>query len=100
MKLLRNFLYLAAAVALLLLGVLFAVQNADIVPLNLLAVTLPERPVAQWLLLAFIAGTLVGMALNIGLVLRLRTALARANRRLADKASAEGGGALEAPAKD
>ena len=96
MRLLRNFIYLAAAVALLLLGVLFAVQNDANVPLNLLAVELAARPVAQWLLFAFIAGVLAGMAVNIGIMLRLRAALARANRQLS--ADNDGGGAQSPPA--
>ncbi len=38
---------------------------------------------ALWVLLAFASGGIIGMLTSIGLVLRLRTALLRANRQLA-----------------
>ena len=69
--------------AVLVLGALFAVQNTTAVPLDLLVIYLPARSVALWVLLAFAGGGVIGMLTSIGLVLRLRTALLRANRQLA-----------------
>jgi len=76
-------MYFAVAAVILILGALFAVQNTATAPLDLLVVVLPERSVALWVLLAFAAGGIIGMLTNIGLVVRLRAALARTHRRLA-----------------
>ncbi len=82
MNFIKNVVFFALAAAMLLLGALFAVQNTATAPLDLLLIQLPERSVALWVLLAFAIGGVVGMLTNIGLVMRLRTALLRANRRL------------------
>ncbi len=66
----------------LLLGMLFAVQNTALVPLDLLVIQLAERSLALWVLLAFAVGGVIGMLTCMGLVLRLRTALMQANRKL------------------
>ncbi len=83
MKLIKNLLLFIIALAMLVLGALFAAQNTAAVPLDLLVVYLPERSVALWVLLAFAIGGVIGMLTNIGLVLRLRTALLKSNRQLA-----------------
>ncbi len=83
MNFLKNLLYFAVVMATLGLGALFAVQNTATVPLDLLVIHLSERSVALWVLLAFASGGIIGMLTSIGLVLRLRTALLRANRQLA-----------------
>ena len=86
MKLIRNIFYFLVAIAMLALGALFAVQNEATVPLDLLVVSLSERSVALWILLAFALGGALGMLTSLGMILRLRTALLAANRRL-DKPS-------------
>ena len=82
MNLLKNVLYFLLALGMLALGALFAVQNEARVPLDLLVVYLPERSVALWVLLAFAAGGIAGLLTSLGIILRLRTALAVANRKL------------------
>ena len=82
-NLLRNLLYLALAVAMAAVGVLFALQNEMPVPLDLLIVSFEPRSLALWLLIAFALGGLLGMLMSSALVLRTRTALASANRQLA-----------------
>ena len=82
MNFIKNLLIFVIAVATLLLGVLFAVQNTTEAPLDLLVLSLQPRPMALWVLLAFAVGGIIGMLTNIGLVWRLRTALLRANRQL------------------
>ncbi|MFT5481443.1 MAG: putative membrane protein [Halieaceae bacterium] len=72
MELLRKLLALLVILTMLVLGVLFAVQNTHTVPLDLLVITLPERSVALWVLLAFAAGSVIGMLASAGIVLRLR----------------------------
>ncbi len=83
MQFLRKLFYFLIAVAMLALGALFAVQNEATVPLDLLVVQLPERSIALWVLLAFAIGGVVGLLTSLGMILRQRTALAAANRRLA-----------------
>ncbi len=82
MQFLRKLFYFLIAVAMLALGALFAVQNEATVPLDLLVVYLPERSVALWVLLAFAVGGVVGLLASLGIILRQRTALATARRRL------------------
>ncbi len=83
MQFLRKVLYFLIAVAMLALGASFAVQNDATVPLNLLVVQLPEHSIALWVLLAFAIGGVVGLLSSLGMILRQRTALAAANRKLA-----------------
>ncbi|MEE4191829.1 MAG: LapA family protein [Halieaceae bacterium] len=88
MQYLRNLFYFLIAVAMLALGALFAVQNEATVPLDLLVVYLPERSVALWVLLAFAVGGVAGLLASLGIILRQRTALASARRKL-DKLRAQ-----------
>ncbi len=82
MQFLRNLFYFLIAVAMLALGALFAVQNEAAVPLDLLVVYLPERSVALWVLLAFAVGGVAGLLASLGIILRQRSALASAHRKL------------------
>ncbi|MCX2981173.1 LapA family protein [Halieaceae bacterium IMCC14734] len=82
MRLLVKILMFLLLCLVLMVGVLFAVQNPEPVPLNLLLVELPERSVALWVLLGFACGGIIGMLTSLGMILRLRTSLLRANRRL------------------
>ncbi len=88
MNFLKNLLYFSIVAAMLILGALFAVQNTATVPLDLLVIYFPARSIALWVLLAFALGGVIGMLTSIGLILRLRTALLRANRQLAKQSSA------------
>ena len=82
MYILRNILLFIIALAMLALGALFAVQNDATVPLDLLVVYLPARSVALWVLLALALGGILGLLVSLGIILRLRTRLAAAHRRL------------------
>jgi putative membrane protein len=83
MKFLKKLSYLLLFLGVLALGASFAVQNRVSVPLNLLVLPPAEGTIALWVLLAFALGGITGMLTSIGLVMRLRTALLRANRQLA-----------------
>lgn len=96
MQFLRKLFYFLIAVAMLVLGALFAVQNEATVPLDLLVVHLPERSIALWVLLAFAAGGVIGLLTSLGIILRQRTALGAAHRKLAKMR----GQAAEAPAEE
>ncbi|MEP5765236.1 MAG: LapA family protein [Halieaceae bacterium] len=79
---LKNLVYFLILVAVLVIGVLFAVQNTATVPLDLLVISLSEQSIALWVLLAFAVGGVLGMLTSIGLVLRLRAQLLGAKRKL------------------
>jgi putative membrane protein len=83
MKLLISVITVALLLMVLAVGVLFAVQNTDMVALDLVVLKLPERSIALWVLLAFALGGVIGMLTSMGLVLRLRTRLASIRRQLA-----------------
>ena len=83
MKLLRNLLYVAVVLAMVAVGVLFALQNETLVPLDLLVFTFEPRSLALWLLLAFAIGGILGMLASSALLVRNRAALGSANRQLA-----------------
>ena len=98
MNFLRNLVYFLVVIAMLVLGVLFAVQNTVAVPLDLLVITLAERSLALWVLLAFAVGGVIGMLTSLGMVLRLRTELMGARRKLAKLDAAAAAPEVETPA--
>jgi len=83
MKLLRNLLTLLIALAMVGVGVLFALQNKAPVPLDLLVYTLEPRSLALWILCALALGGLLGLAASSLVLLRMRAALRVAKRQLA-----------------
>jgi putative membrane protein len=85
MKALIRIAVVALLLAILAIAILFAVQNTATVPLDLLVISLPERSVALWVLLAFSLGGVVGMLTSVGVVWRLRVRLLSANRQLHKK---------------
>lgn len=64
----------------LLLGILFAVNNQQAIPLDLIWIELPPASLSLWLLLALACGVILGMLAMTGIYLRLRTLLTRAQR--------------------
>lgn len=87
MGFLRKLLALALALAMAAVGVLFALQNADPVPLDVLVMTLPPRSLALWVLGALAIGGLLGLLLSSIAVLRLRGRLMAARRQVANAQS-------------
>ncbi len=83
MGFLRKLLALVLAVAMAGVGILFALQNPDPVPLDVLVMTLPPRSLALWVLGALAIGGVLGMLLSSLAVLRLRTRLVAARRQIA-----------------
>lgn len=79
----RKLFALAMALAMAGVGVLFALQNAEPVPLDVLVMTLPPRSLALWVLGALAIGGLSGVLLSSFAVLRLRTRLIAARRQVA-----------------
>ena len=83
MKILGTVLSILVALAMLGLGMLFALQNKVPVPLDVLIYTFEPRSLALWVLLAFAAGGLAGLLLSSLITLRQRAALASTRRQLA-----------------
>ena len=64
MKKLRTLLYILILLAGVALGVLFALQNTQAVPLDLLVFTFAPRSLALWVLAAFALGGLAGLLVS------------------------------------
>ncbi|EED33759.1 conserved hypothetical protein [gamma proteobacterium NOR5-3] len=82
MGFIRKLFALALAVAMAAVGVLFALQNAEPVPLDVLVMILPPRSLALWVLGALALGGIIGLLLSSIAVLRLRARLMSARRQL------------------
>jgi putative membrane protein len=80
MRWLKGLLLAVILLVVLLLGILFAVNNQQALPLNLIWVELPPASLSLWLLVALALGVLLGMLAMSGVYLRLRTLLTRAQR--------------------
>jgi len=83
MKLVSKLLIAALALLMVALGMLFALQNAVLVPLDLLAFQFSPHSLALWLLLALSLGGLLGMLASSALLVRLRATLGASRRELA-----------------
>lgn len=79
---LRKVISLLVVLAMLVLGVLFALQNPQPVGLDLLFYELAPRSVALWLLGALALGGALGLLVSSVMLLRLRAGLASAQRKL------------------
>lgn len=80
MRWLKGLLLAVILLVVLLLGILFAVNNQQALPLNLIWVDLPAASLSLWLLVALACGVVLGMLAMTGVYLRLRTLLTRAQR--------------------
>ncbi|MFV8817103.1 lipopolysaccharide assembly protein LapA domain-containing protein [Haliea sp. E17] len=82
MTFLRKILLLVVLLAMLSVGVLFAVQNEVLVPLDLLVYRFEAHSLALWLLLAFALGGIFGLLASSLILLRQRTSLGSTRRQL------------------
>jgi uncharacterized membrane protein YciS (DUF1049 family) len=83
MKFLRRILTILIVLATIGVGVLFALQNKVLVPLDLLVYTFEPKSLALWVLGAFALGGLLGMLISSALIVRLRASLGSSRRQLA-----------------
>jgi putative membrane protein len=88
MKPLRKLLTVLLVLAMLVVSVLFALQNKVQVPLDLLVYSFGAQSLALWILVAFVLGGLLGMVISFVILLRTRASLRSARRQL-EKARAE-----------
>lgn len=63
-------------------GVLFALQNKVLVPLDLLVYTFESRSLALWVLAAFALGGLLGMLISSVIMVRMRASFSSTRRQL------------------
>ena len=82
MKLLRNLLTVFVVLAMLGVGVLFALQNKSMVPLDLLVYTLGPQSLAVWVLGAFAIGGVLGVIVSSFILVRTRASLGSCRRQL------------------
>ncbi|MEQ6889446.1 LapA family protein [Halomonas sp. CS7] len=80
MRWLKGLILAIILLAVLLIGILFAVNNQQTLPLNLIWIELPAVSLSVWLLASLTVGVLLGMIAMSGVYLRLRTLLTRAQR--------------------
>lgn len=80
MRWLKGLIFAVILLTVLLVGILFAVNNQQTVPLNLIWLELPAVSLSVWLLAALVCGVVLGMLAMLGVWLRLRTSLSRAQR--------------------
>jgi putative membrane protein len=72
----------------LFVGVMFTINNTQLVTVDLVLLKLPEASLSLWLVATFILGGVLGMAISVVSVLLLRTRL-RAERRRVTNAQKE-----------
>ncbi|WP_370280142.1 LapA family protein [Pontibacterium sp.] len=72
----------------LFVGVMFTINNTQMVAVDLVLIKLPEASLSLWLVATFILGGILGMAISVVSILLLRTRL-RAERRRVSNAQKE-----------
>lgn len=82
MRWIRRLLSALLLLLVLVFGLLFSLQNAQVVPLDLLAMQLRERPLAVWVLAAFALGGFAGLLASSVALVRLQASRYRLRRRL------------------
>lgn len=88
MKPLRKLLNVLIVLAMLVVSVLFTLQNKVQVPLDLLVYSFQPQSLAVWVLFAFVLGGLLGMLISSLILLRTRASL-RSTRRELEKSGAQ-----------
>ncbi len=82
MKILRHLVTALIVLAMIAVGVLFALQNEVAVPLDLLVYQFEPRSLALWVLCALAIGGLLGLAISSVIMLRQYASLRSAQRQL------------------
>jgi putative membrane protein len=82
MKQFRKFLTAIVVVVMLVVSVLFALQNKVLVPLDLLVYTFGPHSLALWVLVAFAFGGSLGMVVSSVILVRTRASLGVCRKQL------------------
>ncbi|MCB8888575.1 MULTISPECIES: lipopolysaccharide assembly protein LapA domain-containing protein [Halomonadaceae] len=80
MRWIKGLLLAIILLVVLLVGILFAVNNQQTVALNLIWTELPPVSLSVWLLATLTFGVVLGMLAMLGVYVRLKTRLARSER--------------------
>lgn len=81
MRWIKGLILAVILLVVLLIGILFSVNNQQTIALNLIWLELPAASLSVWLLSALAAGVIIGMAAMLGVYVRLKANLARTQRR-------------------
>ncbi len=88
MRILKILLIVAIAITMLLAGVLLTINNQQQVTIDLVFIQLPEASLSRWLVLSFLAGVVLSLAVA-GVALLLMKARLRHARRAASHSERE-----------
>ncbi|PRY60379.1 putative membrane protein [Vreelandella songnenensis] len=80
MRWIKGLILAVILLVVLLIGILFAVNNQQAIALNLIWVELPAVSFSVWLLATLTFGVLLGMLAMLGVYARLKARLARSER--------------------
>ncbi len=80
MRWIKGLLLAIVLLVVLLVGILFAVNNQQAIALNLIWTELPPISLSVWLLTTLTLGVLLGMLAMLGVYVRLKARLARSER--------------------
>lgn len=80
MRWLKSLILAIILIIVILMGILFAINNQEPLPLDLIWVELPPASLSLWLLVSLAIGVILGMLAMTGMYIRLRTTLTRAQR--------------------
>ncbi|MBO6752308.1 MAG: LapA family protein [Spongiibacter sp.] len=82
MRVLKSLLLLLLVVAVVMLGLLFSMENTTLVSLNVLVAELPEQRLSTWVILSFFVGGLCGMLSASFVLIRLQASRLRLLRNV------------------
>lgn len=83
MRLIKKLIFVVLAFLSLFIGLMLVINNTDPVAINLVFFQLPELRLGTWLIITFIVGASLGVALSTMIVLMLKTRLGSARRKIA-----------------
>jgi len=81
MRWIKGLILAVILLVVVLVGILFAVNNQQTIALNLIWLELPPVSLSVWLLATLVAGVLLGMLAMLGVYVRLKATLARSQRQ-------------------
>lgn len=82
MRLIKNILTAAFALLLLLVGILLTVNNQQQVAIDLVFFQLPAQSIALWLVLSFLLGALLSLAIGLFAMVTMKARLGAARRKI------------------
>ena len=80
MRWIKGLILAVILLVVMLVGILFAVNNQQAIALNLIWAELPAVSLTVWLLATLAVGVIVGMLAMLGVYVRLKARLARSER--------------------